>query len=278
MLDNHRKYYYLVTGLPDIYLGQTTGLISFEDMLTQIKSELHPADIKKLESVFLPFDNLNLLNLCFRNNKPWHTMANYSNDELKSGIEGVQNEFPPYLYEFYDSFVKGDLFQEEYIWEYQLSERFFEYILSNTQGFLHQWYHYARDLRNILAALSARYHGYSIEYQLVGNNEVTDKLRSGKTYDFNLSYDFPYIEMFIKLHEQRDFIELEKQIDFIRWNKIEELTEYSYFDFDKIAAYVIKFSITDRWAKYSTERGNELFLSKIKEMGHSIKFSKEFEV
>ena len=71
---------------------------------------------------------------------------------------------------------------------------------------------------------------------------------------------------------------MEKQIDFIRWNKIEELTEYSYFDFDKIAGYVIKFSITDRWVKYNTEKGSQLFSSKITEMGQSIKFSKEFEV
>ena len=278
MLANQRKYYYLVTGLPDIYLGQTSGLIGYDEMLMQIKEELHPEDIKKLEYIFLPFDNLNLLNFCFRNNKPWHSLANYSPEELKNGIDDLQNGFPVYLYEFYDRYLKGDLFLEDYIWEHRLSEGFFEYIFAHTNGFLREWYQFAIDLRNILAALSARYHGYPLEHQLVGNNEVTDKLRSGKTHDFNLGYDFPYIDMLIKLHEQRDYYELEKQIDFIRWNKIEELTEYSYFDFDKIAGYVIKFSITDRWVKYNTEKGSQLFSSKITEMGQSIKFSKEFEV
>lgn len=278
MMNNQKKYYYLVAGLPDIYLGQITGLIGFADILSQIKEELHPEDTKKLESIFLPLDNVNLLNLCFRNHKPWVKLANYTEEELRSGIEDINYGIPEYLYEFYDHYLKGDLFQDDYIWENQLSERFFEYLSNNAQGFLRHWYQFVQDFRNILAALSSRYHGYSMDHQLVGNNEVTDKLRNSKSYDFNLGYDFPFIELLIKLHEQKDYNELEKQIDFIRWSKIEELTEYSYFDFDKIAGYVIKFSITDRWAQYNRDKGYKLFSSKIAEMGQSIKFSKEFDI
>jgi hypothetical protein len=278
MQHNNRKYYYIVAGLPDVHLGQTTGLIRIAEFIEGLKEDLHPEDVRRLSYIFLPFDNLNLLNICFANKKPWHSLANFSYETLKSGIEGGVSEIPVYLYEFYDHFLKGNLFQEEYIWEHQLNESFIEYAISKTDGFLKQWYIFVRDLRNILAALSARYHGYSAENQLVGKNEVTDKLKHSHSYDFNLSLDFPFIDLLIRLHQQGELLELEKQIDFIRWNKIEELTEYSYFSFDAIAGLVLKLTITDKWSKYNAETGNKVFTDKIDMMGRQFNFSKEFAV
>ncbi len=275
---DNRKYYFVVAGLPDVYLGQITGLIKLPEFLKNLREELHPDDNKKLGYIFLPYDNLNLLNFCLRNNKPWHSMANFSFDQLKSGINDLSSDIPEYLYEFYDHFLKGNLFQEDYIWEYQLNDRFLDYVIPHTEGFLKNWYTFVRDLRNILAALSARYHGFDMANQLIGNNEVTDKLKSSHAHDFNLSLDFPYIDLLIRLHKQGELLELEKQIDFMRWNKIEELTEYSYFSFGKIAGHVLKLTITDKWAVYNEVNGNKIFTDKIAEMVRSFKFSKEFAV
>lgn len=273
-----RKYYYVVSGLLDVHLGQTTGLVKISEFLQELKEDLHPEDINNLSYIFLPFDNLNLLNVCFANKKTWHNLANFSYETLKNGIEGGVSDIPSYLYEFYDHFLKGNLFQEEYIWEHQLNESFIDFVINNTDGFLKNWYIFVRDLRNILAALSARYHSFPIENQLVGKNEVTDKLKTSHAYDFNLSPDFPYIDLLIRYHKQGELLELEKQIDFIRWNKIEELTEYNNFSFDYIAGHVLKLTITDKWSKYNTDVGNSIFTDKIAKMGQQLNFSKEFAV
>jgi len=149
-----RKYYYVVSGLPDAHLGQTTGLVKIAEFMQDLREDLHPEDIDKLSYIFLPFDNYNLLNICFANKKPWHSLANFSYETLKSGIERGEPGMPRYLYEFYDRYLKGNLFLEDYIWEHQLNESFIEYVLNETEGFLKEWFIYARDLRNILAALS----------------------------------------------------------------------------------------------------------------------------
>jgi hypothetical protein len=39
---NNRKYYYIVAGLPDVHLGQATGLIRINDFIEGLKEELHP--------------------------------------------------------------------------------------------------------------------------------------------------------------------------------------------------------------------------------------------
>lgn len=275
-LHYNRKYYYVVSGLPDVHLGQTTGLVKLADFIQDLREDLHPEDINKLSYIFLPFDNSNLLNICFGNKKPWHSLANFSYETLKNGIERGDPGMPRYLYEFYDYYLKGNLFQENYIWEHQLNESFSEYVLNKTEGFLNDWHIFARDLRNILAALSARYHGYSTENQLVGKNDVTDKLKSSHAHDFNLSPDFPFIDLLIKLHKQGELMELEKQIDFIRWNKIEELTEHSNFNFDKIAGHVLKLTIIDKLSKYDAGIGHTVFTDKIEKMRLQINFSKEF--
>ncbi|MBK9254016.1 MAG: DUF2764 family protein [Saprospiraceae bacterium] len=275
-IQNNKKYYYVVAGLPDAHLGQTAGVVKLSAFIQGLKEDLHSEDIIKLRYIFLPYDNINLLNICLANKKPLHSLANFSYDTLKSGIEGGESEIPAYLYEFYDLFIKGNLFQEDYIWEHQLNERFIEYVLNETEGFLKDWYIFARDLRNILAALSARYHGYSLDHQLTGKNDVTDKLKNSHAHDFNLSLDFPFIDMLIKLHTQGKLLELEKQIDFIRWNKIEQLTEQSDFSFDKIAGHVIKLTIIDKWSKYDSEIGHKVFTDKITKLGQRLNFSKEF--
>ena len=137
---NKRKYYYIVSGLPDVHLGQTKGAIKTRELIQSLMEDLHPEDKRKLSYIFLPFDNLNLLNLCFGNKKSWHDLSNFSYEILKDGIEGGVSGIPSYLYDFYDQFLKGNLFQEEYVWEHHLNEMFFEYVIRNTNGFLKHWY------------------------------------------------------------------------------------------------------------------------------------------
>lgn len=59
--------------------------------------------------------------------------------------------------------------------------------------------------------------------------------------------------------EAEDLIIREKNLDSLMWNKIEEISVFSYFDLDAILAFVAKLHIIYRWLSLDPETGKEMF-------------------
>lgn len=276
MIKSSYNYYYLVAGLPDIHFGRNPGNLKITELINQIKSEIQPDDLSYIKILFYPYDNANLINYCLKQNKPWNPYGNYGGDLFKYLLLQGDSELPEYMHQFYHDFNVGVYANSEVLPENLLTALFYDYLLANSEGFIREWFAFDRDLRNILTALSARYHDQSPEKALIGDNELIIKLKQSHNYDFGLSPEFPFIEQLIRLHEQQDFSELERQIDFIRWNKIEELTAFSYFNLEVILGYLLKLKITRRWSMLDAQNGRKLLDSKIDKLRKSIKFTDEF--
>ena len=63
-----------------------------------------------------------------------------------------------------------------------------------------------------------------------------------------------------------DILSREKGIDDLRWEKIESLTTFDYFDIDAILGFIAKLNIAMRWNRLDPETGREMFSRIVKEV------------
>ena len=64
-----REYYCLIAGLPDLFFDENKTTVASNVFREELQHQLSPSDYKLVEYLFLPFDNLNLLNVFFGQNK-----------------------------------------------------------------------------------------------------------------------------------------------------------------------------------------------------------------
>jgi len=273
-----REYHYLVAGLPDIVIGQGKVNLKVADFKEELREFLHPDDFRLVEMLFLRFDNINLLNLLKKSDEPWDMMGNFSPEKMAQGLDDNDAGLPNYLVAFAAAYRADTPIVGSMTWENQLAKLYYEYVLSKSTGFLHEWFTFERDLKNLLTAISIRRHGLSLHGQLVGQNDVTAAINKRNLRDFGLANEYPYLEKLLKIEEQPNILERERTITQLKWDYLEELNTFNYFTIDKILGFLLKLISYERWAMLEPAEGKAIFEQKIVSMEHSLVFPKEFEL
>lgn len=131
---------------------------------------------------------------------------------------------------------------------------------SSSSKFLREWSRFDRNLRNVIAAHTARVKGRDVEESLVGADEITLSLSRSSAADFNLKGELEYIDALLgALDGNVNIIEKERAIDLIRWRKAEELSEFDSFGVTTILAYLVKVGIIHRWEALDPATGREMY-------------------
>lgn len=141
--------------------------------------------------------------------------------------------------------------------------------------FLREWGRFDRNLRNVIAAYTARAKGWPVADALLevgagGDSDVRSgsdveddvvlSLSRSSAADFGLKGDLEYIDSLLStLDNEVNIVEKERTIDIIRWNKADELSEFDYFNGDAILAYLVKINIIQRWMALDPVAGREMF-------------------
>jgi hypothetical protein len=272
-----RNYYYLVAGLPDIVLEQSKLSVSLSDFKEELKVHLHPDDYNLLETLFLPADNRNLLNMVLKNIVEFDDTGKYTLDELEEEIKEPEM-LPGYMKNFINISKTTQPQDADMAWEDQLTALYYEYVEQAENDFLRTWFAFERDINNILTGLTARRHKFPAENQLIGDNTVTNAIRKSNARDFGLTAEFPFVEKLIQINENTNLLEREKAIDQLKWNFIDELNTFNYFSIEIILGFVIKLGMVERWLKLDKKTGEEMFRQLVKDLENSYEFPKEFNV
>ncbi len=273
-----REYHYLVAGLPDIVIGQSKVSLKVADFKEELRHFLHPEDFQLIELLFLRFDNQNLLHLLQKTNTPWDAMGKFSPEQLEQGLEDATIGLPDYLKVFTTAFREDTPLISGMSWENQLTQLYFDHVIDHSEDFLKAWFTFERDLKNLLAAISARRYGLPLDGQLIGKNEVTEAIRKSHARDFGLANEYPYLEKLLKIEEQADILERERTITHLKWSQIDEFNTFNYFTIDKILGFLLKLISFERWTNLDPDDGMQIFKQKIDALEHSFDFSKEFEI
>lgn len=131
-------------------------------------------------------------------------------------------------------------------------------------GWLREWARFDRNLRNVIAAHTARAKGRAVADSplSIEGDEIPLTLAKSTAADFNLRGELDYIDRLLTaLGDTASAVEKERAIDLIRWEKADSLTEDEgdTFGAPTILAYLVKTAIIGRWAALDPQTGREMY-------------------
>jgi len=272
-----RNYYYLVAGLPDIILDQKKLTLSIAEFKEELQYHLHPTDYHLVELLFMPADNLNLLNLILKTGEPFDEMGKYTQEELEQEIKDPVNT-PEYMQRFINAYKSETPVYDGLSWEDQLTWLYYDYVKDCRNVFLRDWFEFDLNLKNIVAGFNVRKHKLNGERYFIGDNFVVQAVRKSSLKDFGLSNDFDHMEKMMTIQENENLLERERAMDMMRWEFMDERNTFNYFTVEVLLAYVVKLKMVKRWLEMDIETGKQMFRKLIDELEKSYEFPKEFTI
>ncbi|NPV36153.1 MAG: DUF2764 family protein [Bacteroidales bacterium] len=271
-----RNYYYLVAGLPDLVMEQSKVKSTLQELLTELAQYLHPADYRLVERLFWPIDHGNVYHLLLKTGEPFKSGGRFSAEELEEEIKNPVR-LPRYVANFIQAYKNNEPIWPHLSWEDQLTALYLDEMCHSTNLFMRQWFTFERNLRNVLAALTARKFKLEVNKVVVGDDDISRAIARSQSRDFGISDEFPQVEKIIQIFETTQLAEREKSIDVLRWNYLDELNTFNYFSIEVILAFLIKLQIVQRWMALDPKAGVEIFRRLLKDLENSYEFPKEFK-
>ena len=279
-----REYHCLVAGLPELFFNNDKINFTFPDFKNQLREVLHFKDFRLIESFFWRYDNINVLKLLKNPESGINELGNLSKedfDEIFSLVKddalySFEREIPGYFGEFIHAYKNElPLFRGK-DWENQITQLYYNYLSGLDNQYIRNWFEFEMNLTNIITAYNCKKHQLTVENELIGNNEITEKLIKSNARDFGISVEFPKLEFIINALEENNLVEREKKIDIIKWELLNDWTFFHYFTTEKIFSYTLQIEIIIRWLRLDKETGQELFNNLLSNLEKSYEFSKEF--
>ncbi|MBK6284744.1 MAG: DUF2764 family protein [Draconibacterium sp.] len=272
-----RNYYYLIAGLPDILIDQKKIPFSLIELKQELQYHLHPKDYQLVEYLFLPYDNINLLNILQKKEAEFNSLGNYSESFLIEEIKEPEN-LPEYMKKFLEAYREENPIHPNLSLENQLTWLYFDFMLEQKNQFLRDIFTTIRDINNIFAIYNARKFDLNIENQMIGNYELTEAAKKTTSKDFGLSSEITPIDEIIGIYENNNLFEQEMSIDLLKWRHMNNLNTFNYFTIEYILAYVLEFIMVERWSGLDTDQSKMTFKKLLNDIENSIQFSKDFNI
>ena len=267
-------YYCFIAGLSDLLLDETEMNFSLADFKSSLKEELLPSDYQFVQMMFLPYDHKNLLNILNEKYDEFDELGNYSMEELEEEEDAAI--LPEYMYRFISEYKADTKSRTAKQWENYLTELFYDYVLQAGNQFVNDWFAFERNVTNILTGLTCRKFDKEPEEEVVGNDFVSEAIKTSNAKDFGLAAELDYTTPVINIAEKDDLLNREKSLDQLKWEYINELTLFHYFSAEIVFAYTLKLQMVYRWMGLDLKTGREMFKQLIDELKESFEFSKEF--
>ena len=138
--------------------------------------------------------------------------------------------------------------------------------------FVRAWFAFNQDMNNVLVAQICRKHGFDVKQQIVGQGEVAEQLRTHATQkDFGLNEVDGDFQAILALAQIEDLMAREKAMDAIRFEWLQERTEFDYFSAEMVFAYYLEAVMLQRWSLLTVEEGEKVFRELVADMKKDIK-------
>lgn len=270
-----RNYYFIVAGLPDLFLDEGKNIPSFSEFMMDLEDQISSHDLELLRYIRLPIDNVNLIAILQNSSKEFDIRGNFSRDELTASIKS-DDGLPNYMIKFLEAYRENRMPCSSLITEDQLNWFFYEEMIDHPNPFIREWFTFELNLRNLTAGINSR---KGLEHLdalasdrersagaiLVGVNDVAETIMRSNAPDFGLSSQLPWVERLLNL-SRSNLLEYEKGIDLLRWDMLNELTTFSYFSIESIIAFSIKLLMVERWKKLDAQSGKAILEKLVEEL------------
>ena len=152
------------------------------------------------------------------------------------------------------------------------AEELYKEGLRSRNRFVRDWFAFNRDMNNVLVAQICRKHGFDVRKQVVGEGEVADKLRENSSQkDFGLNEVMDNATEMLALAQIEDLLAREKAMDAIRFEWLQERTQFDFFSIEQVLAYYLQARMLHRWSILTIEEGEKIFRELVADMRKGIK-------
>ena len=250
------NYYYIIAGLPDISFDDSKAAYTVEQFREEVYASLSNADRKVMDLLLLEDTCRSLI-------------QDRDNFELTDDMPKFIGVFLRELKD--ESWREKAAFAEDRLWSL-----FYEYAMSQGNGFVRKWYEFNLNMNNISAAITARKYNLDILKVIVGTGEVANALRTSGARDWGLSQEVECFEDVARLTEEDDLSQRERKADMIRWRWLEDNTFFNYFSVEKLFSYMVRLGMVERWSSLDREEGQKLFRKLIGDLKEQTEVPAEF--
>jgi len=263
------KYYYLISGLPDIALDNTKPVYTVATFRDELEGVLSASDRALLVPYFQKFDNHNLLVFLKLKEQARDERGTATDDDFAALYSALRDEeklpdnkrVPPYITTFLREYVASAEKDDKPLisWEDRLSALYYDYAMKSPNRFIAQWFEMNLNIGNILTAVNCRNHKLDKAVYIVGANEVADLLRTSSARDFGLGEMLDYLPEVFRIVEEPNLMLRERRTDQLRWAWLDENTFFKTFDIETIFAYLLRIEMIERWTSLDKAKGEQTF-------------------
>ena len=266
------KYYYLVSGLPDISLDDGKLAYTVADFRAEMEATLSAKDQKLIDLFFLNYDNANLLAYLKDTDASLDPRGRIAREQFEAVYKALKEEeklpkdeaIPAYHVTFIQRYLaeeqseqKGEKAQVS--WEDQLAALYYEAAMKAPNPFVAGWFELNLNINNVLTAITCRKYGFDKSLYIVGHNEIAEQIRTSNARDFGLSDAVEYLPELQRIAEETDLYARERKIDLLKWKWLEEQTFFKTFDLERVFAYLLQLEMIERWVNLDKARGEQTF-------------------
>ncbi|MDY4757895.1 MAG: DUF2764 domain-containing protein [Parabacteroides sp.] len=266
------KYYYLVSGLPDISLDDGKLAYTVADFKAEMEATLSAKDQKLIDLFFLKYDNANLLACLKEADAPLDPRGRITREEFEAVYKALKEEeklpkneaIPAYHVTFIQRYLAEEQSEQkgekaQLSWEDQLAALYYEAAMKAPNPFVAGWFELNLNINNVLTAITCRKYGFDKSLYIVGHNEIAEQIRTSNARDFGLSDAVEYLPELQRIAEETDLYARERKIDLLKWKWLEEQTFFKTFDLERVFAYLLQLEMIERWVNLDKARGEQTF-------------------
>ena len=153
-----------------------------------------------------------------------------------------------------------------------IDEATLEEGLKAKNRFVRDWFSFNQDMNNILVAAICRKHGFDVKQQIVGEGEVAETLRTHASQkDFGLNELMGDYQAFLALAQIENLMNREKAQDAIRFEWLQERTQFDFFSSEMVFAYYLEAVMLHRWSILTLEEGEKIFRALVADMKKGVR-------
>lgn len=279
------QYHYLIAGLPEISLEDAQyekSLLVFKEYLEE---QILQDEFEQILQLFLSWDHNNLISFLYDENPKYSELANFPGSIFEEELERLDSILPetPVLPGYMIELIRRVKIDKEVIStkeaELILLKGFYNHVLPNPSPFLNSWFEFELNTKNIFAAYIARKHGKDPEEEILDLNPLAGVLASpGKLPDLRMIMDVDYIAEAQRIAEIEDFKEREKAVDRFRWNYLDELSLFHYFEVETVITYLLKLMMIFRWKELDGNEGKKIYDQMLRNFKKSFVLPDEYSI
>lgn len=255
-------YYALVASFTDYTLQSEAKNLDTRALLADVKEALTPSDFNLVRLLFMKYDCENLVSKATSGAR-FNPMGLLTESEIEEELSSP-SRFPEPIARVLRINADPEGVEALEAVDYRsfasaLFNAYYAMCASSSSQFLRDWADSERTISNLVAATVARGKGVRPQDVIVGSGEIEEQIGRSSLPDFGIKDEVNFAESVIAaVEDEHNLMERERRIDVIKWNIIEDLTTFFYFDINAVLGYLARINIISRWLQINENTGREL--------------------